>query len=257
VPLPGAGPPTSTLLERLRNALRDQYTVEREIGRGGMATVYLARDLRHSRAVALKLLDPDVGQAAGGERFAREIGIVAGLSHPHILPLLDSGTVTVEVRDRILALPYYVMPFVDGESLRQRLDREGRLPAAEAIRLAREVADALDHAHRNGIVHRDVKPENILLTGGHAVVADFGIAQAVGEAMGSRLTSTGLVIGSPHYLSPEQLQGERALDGRTDVYALGCVTYEMLAGTPPFAGGPFEAQVARRHDGGTGTGPGG
>jgi len=214
------------LLARLQSALHRRYAVEREIGHGGMATVYLARDLKHERAVALKVLRPELAMAVGSERFLREIKIAARLQHPHILPLHDSGYVG--------GFLYYVMPYVAGESLRDRLQRDGPLPVEEAVRLAREVAGALEYAHAQGIVHRDVKPENILLQAGHAVVTDFGIARAVSEAGGSDLTRTGVAVGTPLYMSPEQAAGD-AIDGRSDVYSLGCTLYEMLLGRPPYA----------------------
>lgn len=218
-------------------ALADRYTIEREVGSGGMATVFLARDVRHGRRVAIKIMHPELAAAVGGERFLREIEIAARLSHPHILPLHDSGEVDGQL--------YYVMPFVEGESLRARLVREQQLPIDEAVRLAGQVASALDYAHRRDVVHRDIKPENILLQDGHALVADFGIALAVKAAGGQRLTGTGLSLGTPDYMSPEQAMGERGVDARSDVYALGCVLYEMLAGEPPFTGPSPQAVVAR------------
>ena len=224
-------------LTRLTAALADRYRLERELGAGGMATVYLAHDLRHERDVAIKVLLPELAAALGGERFLAEIKTTARLSHPHILPLLDSGA-----SDGFL---YYVMPLVTGETLRSRLERERQLPIDDALRIAREVADALSAAHALGIIHRDIKPENILLQGGHALVADFGIALAVQSAGGARMTQTGLSLGTPQYMSPEQAMGERTLDARADVYALGAVTYEMLAGDPPFTGSSVQAIVAR------------
>jgi TolB-like protein/tRNA A-37 threonylcarbamoyl transferase component Bud32/Flp pilus assembly protein TadD len=215
-------------LERLTAALAGRYRVERELGRGGMATVYLAHDLKHDRRVALKVLRPELAHALGPERFLREIRLTAQLDHPHILALLDS-----DEADGIL---YYAMPYVEGESLRDRLTREKQLPVGEALQIARDVADALSCAHVHGIVHRDIKPENVLLAGRHARVADFGIARALSAAGTETLTETGLAIGTPAYMSPEQAGGERDLDGRSDVYALGCVLYEMLAGHPPFTG---------------------
>ncbi len=212
------------------------YAVDREIGRGGMATVYLARDLKHQRAVALKVLRPEVAAELGVARFSREIRIVAQLQHPHIVPVLDSGGAGAEL--------WYAMPFVEGESLRDRLLRERQLELAEALEIAVEVADALDYAHRHGVVHRDIKPENILLADGHALVADFGIARAAATADGLALTQTGVGIGTPAYMSPEQFAGE-PVDARTDVYALGCVCYEMLAGEPPFTGSSAHAILAR------------
>jgi serine/threonine protein kinase len=221
----------------LTRALADRYRIEREIGQGGMATVYLARDLRHDRDVAIKVLFPDLAAALGGERFLTEIKTTARLQHPHILPLLDSGDAD--------GLLYYVMPFVQGETLRARLEREQLLPIDEAVAIACEVADALEHAHHLGIVHRDVKPENILLHEGHAVVADFGIALAVQQAGGQRMTQTGLSLGTPQYMSPEQAMGEKHIDARADIYALGAVAYEMLVGDPPFTGSTVQAIVAK------------
>jgi eukaryotic-like serine/threonine-protein kinase len=227
----------SAALDRLTAALADRYRIERELGAGGMATVYLAHDLRHQRDVAIKVLHPDLGAALGGERFLTEIRTTARLQHPHILPLLDSGDAD--------GLLFYVMPLVTGETLRARLDREQQLPVADAVQVAREVADALGHAHALGVIHRDIKPENILLQGGHALVADFGIALAVQSAGGQRMTQTGLSLGTPQYMSPEQALGERAIDARSDIYALGAVTYEMLAGEAPFTGPNVQAIVAR------------
>ena len=222
---------------RLATALADRYRIERELGQGGMATVYLAHDLRHEREVAIKVLHPDLGAALGGERFLSEIKTTARLQHPHILPLLDSGEAD--------GLLYYVMPYVPGETLRTRLERERQLPIDAALRIAREVADALSAAHAIGIIHRDIKPENILLQGGHALVADFGIALAVQHAGGARMTQTGLSLGTPQYMSPEQAMGERAIGAQSDIYALGAVTYEMLTGDPPFTGSSVQAIVAR------------
>jgi len=224
--------------ERLRVALVDRYRIEREIGSGGMATVYLAQDLKHPRQVAVKVLDPDLTQTSGAERFLREIETAAKLTHPHILPLIDSGEAG--------GFLYFVMPYVKGESLRDRISREGQLPLDDALKITREVAAALSYAHGQGVVHRDIKPENILLSAGEAVVADFGVAQAVAEAERGRLTQTGMSIGTPAYMSPEQAAGERDLDGRSDQYALACVLYEMLAGQPPFPGVHSET-VVRQH----------
>jgi serine/threonine-protein kinase len=224
-------------LEALRHALAERYRVEREIGRGGMATVYLARDLRHDREVAIKVLRAELAAVIGADRFLAEIKTTANLQHPHILSLFDSGAVEGTV--------FYVMPFVEGESLRDRLARERQLPVADALRIASEVADALEYAHRHGIIHRDIKPENILLQGGHALVADFGIARAASKTGGSRMTETGVSRGPPHNMSPEQAMGERELDARSDVYALGCVLHEMLAGEPPFTGPTAQAVVAK------------
>ena len=228
---------SSDSLLRLTHALADRYRIERELGAGGMATVYLAHDAKHDRDVAIKLLHPDLGAALGGERFLSEIRTTARLQHPHILPLLDSGEAD--------GLLYYVMPLVTGETLRTRLERERQLPIAEAVRIAREVASALDYAHRQNVIHRDIKPENILLHDGSALVADFGIALAVQQAGGARMTQTGLSLGTPSYMSPEQAMGERSIDARSDVYALGAMTYEMLAGEPPFTGPTVQAIVAK------------
>jgi tRNA A-37 threonylcarbamoyl transferase component Bud32/TolB-like protein len=224
-------------LAQVSDALQGRYAIERELGRGGMATVYLAQDLKLHRRVALKVLRPELAASLGNERFLREIEIAARLNHPHILSLHDSGEVGGQL--------YYAMPYVEGESLRQRLDREKQLPLNDVLQIAQQVADALSYAHSLGIVHRDIKPENILLSGEHAVVADFGIARAIDAAGGSRLTETGLAIGTPAYMSPEQATGE-AVDGRSDVYALGCVVYEMLVGEPPYTGPTAAAIIARR-----------
>jgi serine/threonine protein kinase/Tfp pilus assembly protein PilF len=228
----------SDLLERLRAALAGRYAVESELGRGGMAVVYLAEDLKHHRQVAIKVLHPDISSDVATERFFREIEIVAGLTHPHILPLHDSGQAD--------GLLYCVMPFIEGESLLNRLQREKQLPVEEALQITREVAEALNYAHDRGIIHRDIKPANILLQDGHAVVADFGIARAVEQAGGARITQTGVAVGTPAYMSPEQGSGEHDLDGRTDIYALGCVLYQMLAGDPPYTGAAPLA-VIKRH----------
>src|SRR6185503_10126916 len=219
-------------------ALADRYRIQRELGEGGMATVYLAQDLKHDRRVAIKVLKPELAVVIGADRFLREIKTIATLQHPHILGLIDSGEVN--------GTAYYVMPFVEGESLRDRLRREKQLPIGDAIRTATEVAAALDYAHRHGVIHRDIKPENIMLHDGSALVADFGIALAVSSAGGgSRMTETGMSLGTPHYMSPEQAMGERAITGRSDVYALGAVTYEMLVGEPPFTGPTAQAIVAK------------
>jgi hypothetical protein len=215
----------TTELERLQKALAGRYRIEREVGSGGMATVYLAVDERHQRNVAIKVLRSDLSAVLGAERFLHEIRLTANLAHPHILPLHDSG-----VADGLL---FYVMPFVVGESLRARLNREGTLAPADALAVAEDVADALSYAHRQGVVHRDVKPENVLLSEGHALVTDFGIAKAVSEASGAPLTRTGVAIGTPGYMSPEQAAGGSDVDGRTDVYSLACVIYEMLVGAVP------------------------
>jgi Tol biopolymer transport system component len=229
---------------RLSAALADRYVIERELGAGGMATVYLAHDVRHDRKVALKVLRPELSAILGGERFLAEIKTTANLQHPHILSLFDSGI--VGSGDRGVEFLYYVMPYVEGESLRERLSREKQLPVDEAVRIAREVADALQYAHEHGIVHRDIKPENILLHGGHAMVADFGIALAASRSEGgSRMTETGMSLGTPHYMSPEQAMGEREITPKADIYALGCVLYEMLTGEPPFTGPTAQAIIAR------------
>src|SRR4051794_9441081 len=230
---------------RLQLALSDRYRIEREIGAGGMATVFLAQDLRHDRRVALKLLRPELSAVIGAERFLAEIKLTANLQHPHILPLFDSGEVVVDHPQGAQRYLFYVMPFVEGESLRARLNREKQLPVADAVRIALEVASALDYAHRHGVVHRDIKPENILLHDGQALVADFGIALAASKAGGSRMTETGMSLGTPHYMSPEQAMGEREITARSDVYALGAVLYEMLSGDPPFTGSTAQAVVAR------------
>jgi len=235
------------LLSRLRASLAGRYAVERALGQGGMATVYLARDERHHRQVAIKVLSPDLAATLGQERFLQEIEIAAGLTHPNVLPLHDSGQVSADADGP--ALLYYVMPFVEGETLRDRLKRERQLPAADAMRIASEVGAALDYAHRKGVVHRDVKPENILLADGHAVVADFGIARAITAAGGERLTATGLAIGTAAYMSPEQATADHALDGRSDLYSLGVVVFEMLAGEPPFTGPTAQAILAKRFAG--------
>jgi eukaryotic-like serine/threonine-protein kinase len=225
------------LLNRLQSALADRYRLDREIGAGGMATVYVAQDIRHDRKVALKVLRPELAAVIGAERFLAEIKLTANLQHPHILPLFDSGEA-----DSYL---FYVMPFVEGETLRDRLTREKQLPVPDALRIAGEVASALDYAHRHGVVHRDIKPENILMHDGQALVADFGIALAASKASGSRMTETGMSLGTPHYMSPEQAMGEREITARSDVYALGAVLYEMLTGEPPFTGNTAQAVVAR------------
>jgi TolB-like protein len=226
------------LLARLPAALAGRYAIERELGRGGMAHVFLAQDLRHHRPVALKVLRPDLAAALGPERFLREIAVAAQLAHPHILPLLDSGEAG--------GLLYYVMPYVEGESLRVWLDREQQLHLEDAVRIAREVAGALDYAHRHHVVHRDIKPENILFQEGHALVADFGIARAMSAAGDDRLTQSGLTVGTPSYMSPEQAAGNADVDGRCDIYGLGCVLYEMLAGEPPYTGPTAQAILAKR-----------
>jgi len=228
--------PRST--DRLTAALADRYRIERELGAGGMATVYLAHDLRHDRRVALKVLRPELSAILGSERFLAEIKTTANLQHPHILSLFDSGEAE--------GLVFYVMPYVEGESLRDRLQRDHQLPVDDAVRIAREVADALEYAHQRGVVHRDIKPENILLHGGHAMVADFGIALAASRSEGgTRMTETGMSLGTPHYMSPEQAMGEREITPKADIYALGCVLYEMLTAEPPFVGATAQAIIAR------------
>jgi serine/threonine protein kinase len=235
-----AGNAPALLTGRLATALAGRYQLEREIGRGGMATVHLARDLRHHRLVAIKVLREELAVAVGAERFLEEIRVTASLQHPHILPLFDSGSAE--------GLLWYVMPFVEGETLRSRLARERRLPVDDALQLVREMADALDYAHRHGIVHRDVKPENVLLHSGHALVADFGIALALEQAGGARLTRTGITLGTPSYMAPEQAAGDRPIDARTDVYALGAVLHEMLAGESPFAAAYQEMRRKEMHE---------
>ncbi len=225
-------------LPRLTTALAGRYRIERELGHGGMATVYLAHDLKHDRQVAIKVLRAEVSSALGPSRFLREVGIAAKLSHPHILPLYDSGDADGSL--------FYVMPYIKGESLRQKLTRERELPVSEALAITRQVAAALGHAHAQHVVHRDVKPENILLHEGEAMVSDFGIALATTAEEGKRLTETGLVIGTPEYMSPEQAMSERVLDARSDVYSLACVLYEMLAGEPPYTGANPRALLAKQ-----------
>ncbi|HET9253432.1 MAG TPA: protein kinase, partial [Candidatus Eisenbacteria bacterium] len=225
----------SDLTDRLNAALAGRYAIQRELGAGGMAKVFLAEDVRHRRLVAIKVVHPELAAEIGSERFLREIEIAASLHHPHILPLYDSGSA-----DHTL---YYVMPFVDGESLRARLERERQLPVQDSLRLAGQIASALDYAHRRGVIHRDIKPENILLADGQAVVADFGIARAITAAGGEKLTKTGTTLGTPTYMSPEQAFGSGAVDGRSDLYSLACVLYEMLSGEPPFTGATGESVV--------------
>ena len=220
---------------RVRKALAEQYPIERVLGEGGMATVYLADDPKHRRKVAVKVMRPELAESLGADRFLREVEISAQLTHPHILPVYDSGAV-----DGVL---YYVMPYVEGESLQQRIEREGQLPVEEALKIAREVAEALSYAHERNIIHRDIKPANIMMSRGHALVADFGIARAMGGDV--TITKTGLAVGTPQYMSPEQATGSSGVDGRSDVYAMGCVLYEMLAGEPPFTGRTAQAIIAR------------
>ena len=225
------------MIDRLNAVLAGRYRVERELGQGGMATVFLATDLRHDRQVALKVLKPELGAVVGGDRFLTEIRTTANLQHPHILPLFDSGEAD--------GLIFYVMPYVEGESLQHRLERERQLPVGEAVGIVRKVLSALEHAHQAGVVHRDVKPANILLAGGEPLVADFGIALAVSQAGDGRITETGLTLGTPHYMSPEQATGERAVDPRSDLYSVACVLYEMLAGQPPFVAATAQAVLAK------------
>jgi len=217
--------------------LAGRYRIEREVGQGGMAKVYLARDVRHERDVALKVMQPELSASVGRDRFLREIRLAALLAHPNVLPLYDSGEVNGAL--------YYVMPFVKGPTVRDRLTAEGRIAVDEAVRIAVEVAEALDHAHRHGVVHRDIKPENIMLQDGHALVADFGVARAMSDAAGDTVTRAGVSVGTPAYMSPEQAAGE-TVDGRSDLYSLGCVLYEMLAGEPPFTGTSVQAVIAKR-----------
>ena len=225
------------LVTCLNAALSGRYAIERKLGEGGMATVYLAEDIRHSRKVALKVLKPELAAVVGAERFLAEIQVTANLTHPHILPLFDSGEA-----DSFL---FYVMPYLEGETLRDRIDREKQLPVDEAVRIAMAVASALDHGHRNKVIHRDIKPGNILLQDGEPVVSDFGIALALGVAGGTRLTETGLSVGTPFYMSPEQATGDQAVGASTDTYALGSVLYEMLVGDPPFAGSTAQAVLGK------------
>src|SRR4029450_1975484 len=223
------------LRSSLQPSLADRYGIEREVGRGGMATVFLAHDLKHDRQVALKVLHPELAASLGPERFLREIKVAARLNHPHIVPLHDSG----QAGD----LLYYLMPYVRGESLRQRLIRDKRLALDDALDIARDVAAALDYAHRQGVVHRDIKPENVMLHEGEALLPDFGIAKAVTAAANDNLTQTGSAVGTPAYMSPEQAAGEAELDGRSDVYSLGCMVYEMLSGSAPFTGSTAQAII--------------
>ncbi|MFB3111915.1 MAG: protein kinase, partial [Gemmatimonadales bacterium] len=227
----------SDQFEHLKAALADRYVIERELGEGGMATVYLAHDVKHDRKVAVKVMRSEIAAALGSDRFLREIRLAAKLQHPHILMLIESGEA-----DGIL---YYVMPFVDGESLATRMEREKQLPLEDSVSIALEVAGALSYAHEHNVIHRDIKPDNILLSGGHAVVMDFGIGRAINAAGGDKLTQTGLVVGTPAYMSPEQATGSGDLDGRADVYALGCVLYEMLSGEPPYTGVTPQAILAK------------
>ncbi len=225
-------------LPQLAEALAARYTIEREVGHGGMAIVFVAQDHKHHRSLAVKVLRPELAAALGAQRFLREIEIIARLNHPHILPLYDSGEAAGYL--------YYVMPFVEGETLRQRLDREKQLPVDEAVRITCEVVDGLKHAHGVGVIHRDIKPENILMSGGHAVIADFGIARAIEAAGGEKLTETGFAVGTPAYMSPEQSLGQGEVDARSDLYSAACVLFEMLVGEPPHAGPTAQAMIARR-----------
>src|SRR5688572_1504441 len=224
-------------VERLSAALADRYRIERELGAGGMATVYLAQDIRHDRKVAIKVLKPELAAVLGAERFVVEIKTTAAMSHPHILPLFDSGTA-----DGFL---FYVMPYIEGETIREKLNRETQFGVDEGVRIARELADALDYAHRRGVVHRDIKPENILLHDGRAMVMDFGIALALSAAAGGRMTETGLSLGTPHYMSPEQATAEKEITPRSDVYSLASVLYEMLSGQPPHLGGSAQQIIMK------------
>src|SRR5687768_7771813 len=226
-----------TTAERLSAALADRYRIERELGQGGMATVYLAEDLKHKRKVALKVLKPELAAVLGADRFVQEITTTAALQHPHILPLFDSGTA-----DGFL---YYVMPFIQGETLRDKLSRETQLGVDEAVKIATDVADALHYAHTQGVIHRDIKPENILLANGRPMVADFGIALALSAAAGGRMTETGLSLGTPHYMSPEQATAEKDISARSDLYSLGSVLYEMLTGQPPHVGGSAQQIIMK------------
>jgi len=222
-----------TPLERIQSAFAGNYEITGEVGAGGMATVYRAKDLKHDRQVAIKVLRPELAAALGTDRFPREIRIVAQLQHPHVLPLHDSG--------ELEGLLYYVMPFVDGESLRAKLDREGQLPVHEAVRILKEVADALAYAHGRGVLHRDIKPDNVMISGRHALVMDFGVAKAVTAAGGDKLTTVGVAVGTPTYMSPEQATGTEHIDHRSDIYALGVLGYELLTGEPPFTGKTAQA----------------
>jgi len=224
------------VLTRLTAAFADRYAIERELGAGGMATVYLARDLKHDRQVALKVLRPELAATLGPDRFPREIRIVAKLQHPHVLPLHDSGESG--------GFLYYVMPYVEGESLRQKLERDGQMPVHDAVRILREVADALAYAHAHGVLHRDIKPDNVMLSGRHALVTDFGVAKAVSDAGGEKLTTVGVAVGTPTYMSPEQATGQAHIDHRSDIYAVGILGYELLTGKPPFVAATAQAVLS-------------
>jgi eukaryotic-like serine/threonine-protein kinase len=229
--------PVSVVRDLLTEALGERYTLEREVARGGMATLYLAREISNNQLVAIKVMHPAVTNALGTERFLREIEIAASLSHPLIVPLYHSGNAG--------GVLYYVMPYVEGESLYQRLERERQLPLDAALQITHDVAEALGYAHSQGFLHRDIKPENILLAGGRALVADFGLARAIGAADHEKLTETGIRVGTVFYMSPEQLRGQRDLDQRADIYSLGCILYEMLTGEPPYAGRVINQVVTR------------
>ncbi len=235
--VPDVSTSTTAVRESLAEALRGRYSIERELARGGMATIYLARDIRRDEPVAIKVMHPNVANMLGAERFLREIDVVSSMAHPHIVPLYDSGNVG--------GVLYYVMPYVEGESLYERLERERSLALDEALQITREVAEALGYAHSRGVLHRDVKPENILLAGGRALVADFGLARAIGAADYRKLTETGIIVGTVFYMSPEQLREDRDLDQRTDIYSLGCILYEMLTGGPPYTGTSLHQVITR------------
>jgi serine/threonine protein kinase len=234
-PVPTAA--VTTVRGLLAEALRDRYSLERELAQGGMATVYLARDLHDEQLVAVKVMHPKVATTIGAERFLREIAITRAMAHPRIVPIRDSGTAG--------GLLYYVMPYVEGDSLYARLERDRRLPLEDALQITHDVASALGYAHDRRVLHRDVKPENILLVGGRALVADFGLARAIGSADYQKLTETGIIIGTVHYMSPEQLLEDRELDQRADIYSLGCILYEMLSGEPPYTGASLTELVSR------------
>src|SRR5438132_3739010 len=223
---------------RLTGLFAERYLIERELGHGASSVVYLAHDTKHDREIALKVLSKDLAHALGPARFLQEIHLTSRLHHPHILPIYDSGDSN--------GLLYYVLPFVRGESLRDRMDREKQLPIEECVRITCELADALAHAHAAGVIHRDVKPENVMLADGHALLADFGIARALDVHTGERLTSSGLIVGTSAYMSPEQASGEEKIDARSDIYSLGCVLYEMIAGMQPFIGASTQAVIAQR-----------
>ena len=235
------------ITQSLQSALAGRYTIERELGRGGMATVFLAHD-REGKAVALKLLNPDLSSTLGAGRFRREIRVAARLQHANILSVLDSGVATVPVGGGSVEFLWFTMPFVEGQNVWERLERDGPLPAEEVIRIGGAVAAALEFAHGQGVVHRDIKPDNIMLEGDRVLVADFGVARAVSEVQ-DKLTATGMVVGTPTYMSPEQASGDRELDGRSDIFALACVLYELLSGEPPFRGPTPQATLMRRFTG--------